>query len=76
MFGLMAALILGGGTGLLAERFSLVSNGYVVSICLGIGGAVALWFLQGFFGFNLGFSRGVTSILGAISLLFLAKLRR
>ena len=76
MFGLMAALIFGGGTGWLAERFGFVSNGYVVSIGLGVGGAVALWFLQGFLGIGLGFGRGVTSIIGAVILLLLAKNRR
>ena len=76
MFGLIAALVFGGGTGWLAEKFGFVSNGYVVSVGLGIGGAVALWFLQGFLGIGFGFSRNVTSIIGAVVLLLLAKNRR
>ena len=76
MFGLMAALIFGGGTGFAAERFGFVSNGYVVSIALGIGGAVALWFLQGFLGLGLGFGRALTSIIGAVALLLIAKMQK
>lgn len=73
MFGLITALILGGGTGFVAERFGLARNGYVVSIGLGIGGAIGLWFLQGLFGVSLGLSRGMTSVVGAIVLLVLAR---
>ncbi|MEM9062640.1 MAG: hypothetical protein AAGD13_19440 [Pseudomonadota bacterium] len=76
MFGLMAALVFGGGTGFAAERFGFVSNGYIVSVALGIGGAVSLWFLQGFLGIGLGYGRAATSIIGAVALLVLAKFRK
>ena len=76
MFALVTALIVGGGTGFVAERFGFVSNGYIVSIGLGIGGAVTLWFLQGALGIGLGFGRALTSVIGAVALLLLAKFRK
>jgi uncharacterized membrane protein YeaQ/YmgE (transglycosylase-associated protein family) len=76
MFHLLGALIVGGATGYGAERFGFVRNGYIVSVALGLGGAVGLWFLQGFFGVGLGLGRAATSIVGAIALLFLASMKR
>ena len=76
MFALVTALIVGGGTGFVAERFGFVSNGYIVSIGLGIGGAVTLRFLQGALGIGLGFGRALTSVIGAVALLLLAKFRK
>ena len=75
-YGLFSALLVGGGVGALAERLGLVRNGYVVSIALGVGGAMLLSFAQTILGISLGFGRGVTAAIGAGALLFLAKMRR
>lgn len=72
----LLAMILGGVTGLVAERFGLVRNGYIVSAGLGVGGATMLWFAQAALGVGLGLGRAGTSIAGAALLLFLASLRR
>ncbi|MEM8751682.1 MAG: GlsB/YeaQ/YmgE family stress response membrane protein [Pseudomonadota bacterium] len=73
---MIAAVILGGATGYVAERLGLARNGYVVSVVLGIGGAVVLWFAQAFFGVGLGLGRALTSIVGAAAVLILAGMRR
>lgn len=73
---MMIAIILGGATGYVAERMGLARNGYVVSIVLGVGGAVVFWFAQAFFGLGLGFGRALTAIIGAAAMLALAGLRR
>ena len=75
-FGVLGAMIVGGATGWGAERFGFVSNGYLVSIALGVGGAMILWFVQGFFGIGLGLGRAMTSVVGAGAMLFLAGRRR
>lgn len=73
---ILLAMILGGVTGVLAERFGLVRNGYVVSVALGVGGAMMLWFAQAALGIGLGLGRAGTAVAGAALLLFLASLRR
>lgn len=73
---LFSALILGGATGAFAEYFGFTRNGYIVSVGLGVGGAILLWFIQGFLGVGLGFGRAGTSIAGAVILLFLNSMRR
>ncbi len=75
-YGVFSALILGGATGAAAERFGFTRNGYIVSMALGVGGAVILWFAQGFLGIGLGLGRAGTSIIGAVALLVIASLRR
>lgn len=76
MFGLFGALIIGGMTGFASERMELTRNGYIVSVAMGIGGAVGLWFLQRILGFGLGFGLALTSVAGAALMLFLAELRK
>lgn len=76
IYGMFAALVLGAATGAASERFGFTRNGYVVSMALGVGGAIILWFCQGLLGIGLGFGRAGTSIIGAVGMLFLASLRR
>ncbi len=73
---IFVAVLLGGLTGFLAERFGLVRNGYVVSVTLGVGGATLAWFLQYALGVGFGFGRAMTSILGAAAMLLVAAMRR
>ncbi len=73
---IFVAVLLGGLTGFLAERFGLTRNGYVVSVALGVGGATLAWFLQYFLGVGFGLSRAMTSILGAAAMLALTAFRR
>lgn len=76
MFGMFGAIIIGGATGFAAERFGFTRNGYLVSVALGVGGAVGLWFLQGFLGLGLGLGRALTSVVGAAALLFLSGMKK
>ncbi|MEO1491240.1 MAG: hypothetical protein AAFV19_03710 [Pseudomonadota bacterium] len=76
MFGLFGAVIIGGMTGFASERLNLTRNGIVVSAALGVGGAVALWFLQRILGLGLGFGTVLTAVIGAALILFLAQLRQ
>lgn len=73
---IFVAVLLGGLTGFLAERFGLVRNGYVVSVALGVGGATMAWFAQYALGLGFGFGRAMTSILGAGLMLLVAAMRR
>ncbi|MEX2519409.1 MAG: hypothetical protein WD969_08780 [Paracoccaceae bacterium] len=73
---IFVAFLMGGLTGFLAERFGLVRNGYIVSIVLGVGGAMFAWFAQYFLGLGFGVGRAMTSILGAALMLLLAAMRR
>ncbi len=73
---IFVAVLLGGLTGFLAERFGLVRNGYVVSVTLGVGGATLAWFLQYALGVGFGLGRAMTSILGAAAMLLVAAMRR
>ncbi|MEM7522521.1 MAG: hypothetical protein AAF360_01930 [Pseudomonadota bacterium] len=76
MFYLFGAVFVGGLTGYLSERLGFTRNGFIVSIALGVGGAVSLWFIQAFIGIGLGLGRALTSVVGAAGLLFLASMRR
>lgn len=69
-------ILVGALIGLAAERLRMTRNGYVVSIALGVGGAMLLWFVQYVFGIRLGVNRALVSALGAVVLLFLAGRRR
>ena len=73
MFG---AIIIGALTGYISERLGLTRNGVIVSLALGVGGAIILWFAQGFMGIGLGFGRAMTSFIGAAGLLFIHSMRR
>lgn len=73
MFG---AIIIGALTGYISERMGLTRNGVIVSIALGVGGAIILWFAQGFMGVGLGLGRAMTSFVGAAGLLFFHSMRR
>lgn len=75
-YGIFSALFVGGIVGVLAEKFGFARNGYIVSAALGIGGAMILTLGPFLLGFNLGYSRGVTSAVGAVALLVLASRRR
>ena len=76
MFHMFGAIIIGALTGYLSEKFNFTRNGVIVSIALGVGGAIILWFAQGFLGIGLGLGRAATSIVGAIGLLFINSMRR
>lgn len=76
MFHMIGAVIIGALTGYLAEKFNFTRNGVIISIALGVGGAIILWFAQGFLGVGLGLGRAATSILGAVGLLFINSMRR
>ena len=76
VYGIFSALFIGGLIGVLTEKLGLTRNGYIVSVALGIGGAMILTFGQLLLGFNFGFSRAVTSAIGAGGLLFIASMRR
>ena len=76
MFGLIGVIVIGGLTGFLAEYFNFTRNGQVVSVVIGIGGAVALWVVLGILGLSFGLGRGAISVIGAGGLLFLADRRR
>lgn len=76
MFHMLGAIIIGALTGYFSERLGLTRNGAIVSIALGVGGAIILWFAQGFMGIGLGFGRAMTSFIGAAGLLFIASMRR
>lgn len=75
-YGLFSAVFLGGLIGILSERFGFTRNGYVISVAIAIGGAILLWFIQFILGLNLGLSRGMTSLVGSVGLLFLSSMRR
>jgi uncharacterized membrane protein YeaQ/YmgE (transglycosylase-associated protein family) len=76
MFSLFGTLLIGAMTGYASERMELTRNGYIVSVALGIGGAVGLWFLQRVLGLGLGYGLALTSVIGAALMLFLAQLRK
>ncbi|MEM7269385.1 MAG: hypothetical protein AAF401_09040 [Pseudomonadota bacterium] len=76
IFAFFGALVLGAATGAASERFGFTRNGYIISMALGIGGAMLLWFAQALLGLSLGLSRPLTSIVGAAALLFLNNVRR
>lgn len=73
---MLSAIIIGGAVGAIAEYLGFVRNGYVVSVVMAIGGAIALFFLQRILEFNIGFGRAATSAIGAVVILALSKLRR
>lgn len=73
---IFSSLLVGAAVGALAERLGLVRNGYVLSIIIGVGGAMVLSFGQYVLGFHLGFGRGMTAALGAGAALFIANMRR
>lgn len=73
---MFSAMILGATVGAFAEYFGFTRNGYVVSVALGVGGAVILWFAQGLFGIAFGLGRAGVSILGAVAVLIFASRRR
>ena len=52
---IFSSLLVGAAVGALAERLGLVRNGYVLSIIIGVGGAMVLSFGQYVLGFHLGF---------------------
>ena len=70
--GIFGAVLVGAIVGYASERMGFTRNGYIVSCALGVGGAVILLFAQYMFGFSLGFNRGLTSVIGAVAVLFLA----
>ncbi len=76
MFHMIGAIIIGALTGYMAERLSLTRNGVIVSVALGVGGAIILWFAQGFIGIGFGLGRAMTSFVGAAGLLFINSMRR
>ena len=76
MFHMIGAIIIGALTGYMAERLSLTRNGVIVSVALGVGGAIILWFAQGFMGIGFGLGRAMTSFVGAVGLLFINSMRR
>ncbi len=76
MFHMLGAIIIGALTGYVSERLGLTRNGAIVSIALGVGGAIILWFAQGFMGIGFGLGRAMTSFLGAAGLLFINSIRR
>lgn len=76
MLHMIGAIIIGALTGYMAERLGLTRNGVIVSVALGVGGAIILWFAQGFMGVGLGFGRAMTSFVGAAGLLFINSMRR
>lgn len=73
---ILASLILGAATGAFAEYFRFTKNGYVLSIAIGVGGAVILSFTQSLLGIGLGLGRAATAIVGAVGALLLTTLRR
>lgn len=75
-YAMFSALILGAAVGAFAEYFRFTRNGYVVSVALGVGGAVIFWFAQGLLGIGFGFGRAGVSILGAAAMLLFASFRR
>lgn len=76
MFHMFGAIIIGALTGYGSERLNLTRNGVIVSVALGVGGAIILWFAQGFIGVGLGLGRAMTSFVGAAGLLFINSMRR
>ncbi len=76
MFHMIGAIIIGALTGYMAERLSLTRNGVIVSVALGVGGAIILWFAQGFIGIGFGLGRAMTSFVGAVGLLLINSMRR
>lgn len=76
MFHMLGAIIIGALTGYVSERLGLTRNGAIVSIALGVGGAIILWFAQGFMGIGFGLGRAMTSFAGAVGLLFINSMRR
>lgn len=75
-FALFQALFLGGAVGAFAEYFRFTRNGYVISIIIAIGGAIAFWFVMTMLGLNLGLGRAGVALVGAAGALFLASMRR
>ena len=53
MLHMFGAIIVGALTGYISERLGLTRNGIVISIALGVGGAIILWFAQGFMDLDL-----------------------
>ena len=76
MLHMFGAIIVGALTGYISERMGFTRNGIIISIALGVGGAIILWFAQGFLGIGLGFGRAMTSFVGAVGLLFINSMRR
>ena len=76
MFYIFGAVVIGGIIGYAAERMQLTRLGFVVAIAVGVGGAILFSLAQYMLGLGLGLSRGMTSVVGAVALLFIANMRR
>lgn len=76
MYIFFGAVLIGGIIGYAAERMRLTQLGFVVAIAVGVGGAVILAVMQRVLGFNFGLGGGMTSVVGAVGLLFIANMRR
>ena len=76
MYHFFGAIIIGALIGYMAEKFNFTRNGIIVSIALGVGGAMLFSFAQAFLGIGLGLGRHATSAVGAVLLLAIAAFRR
>lgn len=76
MFIIFGSVVIGGIIGYAAEQMRLTRLGYVVAVAVGVGGAILFSLSQYMLGLGFGLSRGMTSIVGAIALLFIANMRR
>lgn len=75
-YGILMSIILGGISGVVAEKLMNFNTGLVLSIILGIVGAVVGNFLLGLVGVGLGGIVGtiITAIVGACVLIWLYRL--
>ncbi len=71
LFSMFGTIVIGALVGFLTERFGLTRNGTLVSIILGLGGAVLAYLVSATFGIGFG-GRSVTAAIGAGAALFLA----
>jgi len=76
MYHFFGAIIIGALIGYMAEKFNFARNGIIVSIALGVGGAMLLSFSQRFLGIGLGLGSPATSAIGAVALLAINAFRR
>lgn len=76
MIFIFGAVVIGGIIGYASERMQITRLGFVVAIAVGVGGAILFSLGQYMLGLGFGLSRGMTSVLGAVALLFIANMRR
>lgn len=75
MFFILQAVAIGWIAGWVAERLAIARNGKLISVALGVGGAVLASLAYRFFGIGIG-SGGATAAIGALALIWLAPVLR